>query len=87
MKLKSIYIVGHSYYVVDDADFKNDDEIMFNPQSRHLFNLFFSLWTKITVVQVGPTSKLVPSDRELNSASFDVCLVVSSHKLDEKSTF
>ena len=45
LEMKFVYVIGHLYSGVDDADFKNDDKFSFNLQSRSVLNLFFSLLT------------------------------------------
>ena len=49
LELKFVYLIGHLYSGVDDADFKNDDEFSFNPRSHRVLNLFFSL----LAIQIG----------------------------------
>ena len=70
--------------VIDVGDFKNDHEKNLKVDFGRIFNLFKSFSLFSTNAEPRHTSKHTPSDRELNSASFDTTCVLRSDALVEK---
>ena len=76
--MKFVCLRSPVFYVIDVADFKNDIRISLNPRIVEVFNPFFSFLAKPKVSTLVDASKLTTSDRKLNSASFDIGLVMGS---------
>ena len=78
---KFVCLRSHILYVIEVADFKNNNRISLNPRFIGVFNPFFSFLAKPKVPMLAHASKLITSDREFNSASFGIGLVMSSREL------
>ena len=79
MKFESLR--SHILYEIDVEDFKKDNRFSLNPRFVGVFNPFFSFLAKPKVSTLVDAPKLITSDREFNSASFDIGLVMSSREL------
>ena len=74
---------SHILYVIDVADFKNDNRVILNSRFLGVFNPFFSFLAKPKRSTPVDALKLVATDRELNFASFDTKHVMRSHALQK----